>query len=69
MGYLIVGLLAIVLIFFLVTALARGKPSGNLPHTKPVVRDEPSAEEANPSASVTASPRQKENARGHTPPA
>ena len=69
MGYLLVGILALVLVFFLIAALSRAKPSGNLPHTKPVVRDVPSSEEANPSASVTATPRQKENARGRTPPA
>lgn len=70
MGYLLVGLLGIVLLVVLVMALSRGKPPrGTVEHDKPVARTEPSAEEANPAASRTASSAQSEHARRHTPPA
>jgi hypothetical protein len=68
MGYLLVGVMAIVLVVLLVVALSRGKPQGTLDN-KPHVRDKPSAEEATPGASATASPEQAEQARRRTPPA
>ena len=68
MGYLLVGVMTIVLIVLLVVALSRGKPRGTLDN-QPHVRDKPSAEEATPGASSTASPEQAEQARRRTPPA
>ncbi|GEM_PF-7025959 len=70
MGYLLVGLLILILLGFLIMAVTRGKPpQGTLRHEKPVGRTEPSAESVNPSASSTASAKQSEQARRHTPPA
>lgn len=70
MGYLLVGLLIILFLGFLVMALTKGKPPrGTLHSDKPVVRDKPSAEDVTPGASSTATARQSEHARRHTPPA
>ncbi len=68
MGYLLAGMLIIVLLGLLVAALARSKPPRGTLSDKPVVREKPSAEEATPDASATASPQQIEQARRHTPP-
>lgn len=73
MGHLLVFLLSFALLVLLVAGLAglkaRKTSSGTLPSERPVARDKPSADEATPAASVTASPEQRENARRHTPPA
>lgn len=67
MGYLLVGLMALVLVGLLVIALSRSRPRGTLTN-KPTVRDKPSTEEATPDASTTASQQQIDKARRHTPP-
>jgi hypothetical protein len=67
MGYLLVGLMALVLVGLLVIALSRARPRGTLTN-QPAVRDKPSAEEAMPDASTTATPQQIDQARRRTPP-
>jgi hypothetical protein len=73
MGHLLVLFLSVGLLILLVVGLAgmkaRKTGSGTLPSDKPVAREKPSADEATPAASVTATPAQRENARRHTPPA
>lgn len=70
MGYIVLGVLLLVLLGFVVAALARGKPPrGTLSSEKPVSVAEPAAEQPTPGASATASRQQAEKARKHTPPA
>jgi hypothetical protein len=73
LGYILAGvmlLIVVAILFPLLTARRAPKPqSGTLESDHPVSRSEPSTDEANPAASVTATPRQQENARRHTPPA
>ncbi len=72
MGYILIGLLMIVLLGVLIAVLARssGKPPrGTVPADKPVVVQKPAADEPTPGASSTASSQQAEQARKHTPPA
>lgn len=72
MGYIIaIVLLAIVALLLLPILAGRRAPRPNggvLESDHPVARTEPAADEANPSASVTATSRQQENARRRTPP-
>lgn len=73
MGYLIVGVMALVLVGFLLAAFAgkdRNKAGrGTLPSDHPVSRSRPSADAPTPGASVVAAPSQQEQARKKTPPA
>ena len=73
MGYLVVIVLALALLALLAIGLTGMAPHtprhGQLPSDRPVQRDKPSADEANPADSVTASSAQKEAARRRTPPA
>jgi hypothetical protein len=70
MGYLVIGVLILLLLGLLIAALARGKPpSGTIPHKKPIGFEKPAAEEPTPGASSTASSRQADNASKRTPPA
>lgn len=73
MGYVlaIIALVIVALLLLPILAARRApRPHGGvLESDHPVSRTEPAADEANPSASVTASSRQQENARRHTPPA
>lgn len=72
MGYIIVFILGIIFLAVLITSLVgmgqRRGQNGTLPSDHPVSRTEPAADEANPAASATATPRQRENAERHTPP-
>ena len=73
LGYIlaVVALIVVVAILFPILSSRRApRPrGGTLESDRPVSRAKPAADEANPSASVTATERQKENARRHTPPA
>lgn len=72
MGYIIVGVLFVMLLglVFIVVARSTKKPArGTLTEGVPVVRDKPSADEPTPGRSALASDRQEEKARRHTPPA
>ena len=72
MGYILAGILMIVILAVFIAAAARaGKkpPKGTLDSQKPVAATKPAADEATPDASITASNQQAENARRHTPPA
>ncbi len=72
LGYILAGvvlLIAAALILPLLAARRAPKPQGGtLESDHPVVRAEPSADEANPAESITATPAQRENARRRTPP-
>jgi hypothetical protein len=67
MGYLLVGILMIVLIGLLVIALGRGRPPTGTLDGNPRVRAQPSADEATPDASSTATQEQADEARRRTP--
>jgi hypothetical protein len=75
MGYFFVGAISIVLLAVFIAGLMgsgggdRKMRRGTLPSSRPVVRDEPSADEPTPAESVTARPQQQEAARHKTPPA
>lgn len=69
MGYLLVVVMMIVLAGLLVAVLGRSRPPRGTLSDKPVVRAEPSAEEATPDASATAAPKQIDQASRRTPPA
>jgi Na+-transporting methylmalonyl-CoA/oxaloacetate decarboxylase gamma subunit len=73
MGYILVFLLILaVAALFLPLLASRRAPKphgGSLPSDHPVSREEPASDEAKPSKSITASPRQQENAERRTPPA
>jgi hypothetical protein len=70
MGYIVVGILILVLLVVLVVTFSGGKPpQGTLPHKKPVGRTEPSSEEPTPGRSSSATPKQQDKAGRHTPPA
>jgi hypothetical protein len=72
MGYVVLILITLVLLGFLLAAMARSsskQPRGTLRSDTPVVRDQPSADEPTPGSSAIASSQQKEQARRHVPPA
>ena len=74
LGYLLALVALIIVVALLLPVLAarrapRPRDGGTLESDHPVARTSPSADEANPSASVTATPSQRETARRHTPPA
>ena len=72
-GYIIAGLIGLILVGFLIAALGkaqprtgtRGKEHGN----QPVQSNTPAADAPTPDLSVTAEARQIRAARQHTPPA
>ena len=72
LGYLLAVVALIIVGAILFPLLSRRRASrpqgGTLESDHPVVRTEPAADEPNPAASVTATPRQQEQARKHTPP-
>ncbi len=69
MGYLLVGIMMIVVITLLVLGLSRGRPPSGALDGKPHVRTEPSADETTPDWSSIATPEQADQARRNTPPA
>jgi hypothetical protein len=73
LGYVIAFLALLLLAMFLLPAFAsRRAPrpqGGTLESDHPVSRTDPASDEANPSASVTATREQQENAARRTPPA
>jgi hypothetical protein len=75
MGYFFAAaIFAVLMVLFIVALMGRGGGDkkmgrGTLPSPRPVVREEPSADEPTPAESVTARPQQREAARRKTPPA
>jgi len=75
MGHFLVIAISVILFgVFITSMMGRGGGDrkmrrGTLPSERPVVREKPSADEPTPADSITAGPRQQENARRKTPPA
>jgi len=69
MEYLLVAIMFVVLIGLVVAILVHSRPPTGTLDGKPHVRSKPSADESTPDASVTASQKQVNEARHHTPPA
>jgi len=72
-GYILAGLIGLVLIGFLIAGLAQLRPGpgtrGKVRGEEPVQADAPAADEPTPDLSATAKPQQVRAAREHTPPA
>lgn len=72
-GYILAGVIGLVLLGFLIASLSYLRPGrgtrGTATSEKPVQADQPAADEPTPDRSRTAKPQQIRAAREHTPPA
>lgn len=72
-GYIIAGVLASIVLVFVISGLAQSKPGPGAarkkPEDRPVQANNPSADEPTPDKSVTATKGEIRHARDHTPPA
>jgi hypothetical protein len=73
-GYIFAILLGLFLLSIVVATLGSAKPTASNqkklpPGQKPLQNDAPAADEPTPDRSSTSTPRQREVARHHTPPA
>jgi hypothetical protein len=72
LGYVVAGVIGLVLLAFLIAGLAKARPgsgsSSKAPGEQPVQTNAPAADAPTPDRSSTAKPKQVRTAREHTPP-
>lgn len=71
-GYIVAGIVGLILVIVFVVGLARSKPQEGATHGgagRPVQNSSPAADEPTPDQSVTASSAEVRAAKRHTPPA
>lgn len=72
MGYILAGLMMVIVLGMLIAALTRvgsKPPKGTLSSERPVVVEEPAADEPTPGESIIATNAQADRATRHTPSA